>query len=137
MHPVDPTLAEQHAQAIHARAVEASVAVAHQVMQTELELTEDQAARVLGVKPITLRIWRYRDRKRPEGALAKAPPHVGRGARGIRYPLDQLRAWIRKLPTNEGVPQLPDNRLHAHQAHYAEQAHNQLDMFPTDQEPQA
>ena len=86
----------------------------------EMLLTEEQAAKLLGVKPITLRIWRYRDRKEDpsRNALPKAPPYVVVGTRGIRYPLDRLRAWIRALPTEGGVPQLPDSRRTSHREHY-------------------
>lgn len=110
---------DQVADTIATRADQMAAQVANEILQTELLLTEAQAARIVGVKPITLRIWRYRDRKRAEGALAKAPPHRRVGVRGVRYPLDDLRAWIRGLPTSEGVPQLPDNRVQAHVAHYA------------------
>lgn len=79
-------------------------------LEDDLHLTEAQAARIVGVQPITLRMWRWRDRKRPAGTAAKSPPYVVTGTRSIRYPLAKLRAWLRALPSVDGIPQLPDNR---------------------------
>ena len=78
----------------------------------EFLLTEAQAAKIIGVEPITMRMWRWRDRKRVPGSQPKSPPYVRVGVRGVRYPMDSLRGWIRALPVVEGVPQLPDNRRH-------------------------
>lgn len=77
----------------------------------DMNLTESQAAKLVGVEPITMRMWRWRDRTRAEGAMAKSPPYKVVGTRSIRYPLSSLREWLRNLPTVDGVPQLPDNRI--------------------------
>lgn len=76
-------------------------------------LTEKQVASSLGVEPITVRMWRWRDRKAAEAGSkspAKAPPYVKLPNGSIRYPYDAFVAWLDALPRFHGVPQLPDNR---------------------------
>lgn len=82
-----------------------------------MELTPEQAARLIGVKPATLRQWRMRDRLRQQDdtlAKPKGPPYLQHTARSVRYPLAELRTWIRTLPTSDGAPQLPDRRRSDH-----------------------
>lgn len=83
----------------------------------DIELTPEQAARLIGVRPTTLRQWRMRDRLRLQEdprAKPKGPPYLQLSTRGIRYPLAELRAWVRQLPVTDGVPQLPDRRRNDH-----------------------
>lgn len=47
-------------------------------------------------------------------AKPKGPPYLQHSTRGIRYPLAELRAWVRQLPVTDGVPQLPDRRRNDH-----------------------
>lgn len=96
-------------------------AVAATAATDDVDLNETQAARLLGVPAGTMRQWRLRDKTRPPGQVAKAPPHRMEG-RSPRYPLSQLRAWIRALPTDMGVPVFPDNKVRAHAEHYHQAA---------------
>ncbi len=95
------------------REIDAIAQEAARAVTARLEnLTEEDAARVLGVKPGTLRIWRHVDRQRADDPKyrPKSPPWIKHGARGVRYPLELLREWVRRLPTEDGVPVLPDRR---------------------------
>ena len=54
----------------------------------KLLLTADEVAHMLSVSTKTLDTWRRTD---------KGPPFIrlaGGGGRGVRYPLDKLKAWI-------------------------------------------
>lgn len=87
-------------------------------------LTEKQVASSLGVEPITVRMWRWRDRKAAEagsGTAPKAPPYVKLPNGQVRYPYDAFVGWLDALPRYHGVPQLPDNR----RARTLEQTHLQ------------
>ncbi len=85
-------------------------------------ISEAAAAKILGVKPITMRMWRYRDKQAEDagdaGRLVKAPPYVRLPTGRIRYSMAQLRAWIRALPTVGSVPVLPDSRAKEHHKHF-------------------
>jgi hypothetical protein len=78
------------------------------------QLTEKEAAFTLGVEPITMRMWRYRDKLAETAGrqhyVRKAPPWRKLPSGGIRYPYDQLMAWLQALPLVNGVPVLPDGR---------------------------
>lgn len=77
-------------------------------------LTEAEVARALGVEPITVRMWRWRDRKAAEagtpGYTPKAPPYVKLPSGRVRYPQDDFFSWLNALPRVGSVPQLPDGR---------------------------
>lgn len=48
-------------------------------------LTQDEAAALLSLSPITLEKWR---------GLRKGPPYVRLGSRTVRYQQEALSAWI-------------------------------------------
>jgi len=54
-------------------------------MDTELLLTQSEAAQVLGVRPATLNFWRAR---------GEGPPFVRISKRCVRYRCADLQAWI-------------------------------------------
>jgi len=48
-------------------------------------IDEREAAKLLGIAPITLKLWRLADR---------APRHIKLGTRTIRYRREDVQAWI-------------------------------------------
>ena len=54
-------------------------------MATDLLLTQDEAAQVLGVQPATLNYWR---------AKGRGPAYVRISRRCVRYRCDDLQTWI-------------------------------------------
>ena len=116
---VNLSAATQAADRARAAAQAAATGAAVESLQQRQALTESQAAKLIGVRPETLRAWRYRDKTRPNTPLRKAPPHeTAKNSRGVQYPLDALMAWINNLPRENGVPQLVNNRAKAHLEHY-------------------
>jgi hypothetical protein len=58
-------------------------------------LSEAEAARMLGLAAVTLRMWRYRSR---EVAVSPYPATTPVGARGIGYRMSELRTWLPVFP---------------------------------------
>jgi hypothetical protein len=58
----------------------------------QIVVSERVAAEAIGCHPDTLRNWRR---------AGIGPPWIRMGPRAIRYPVKDLRAWIREMAQNE------------------------------------
>lgn len=54
-------------------------------------VSEKEAAKILGIAPITLRIQRYNNRKKPNASMV---PYIAVGDKTIRYSMKDLQAFI-------------------------------------------
>ncbi len=62
--------------------------------QSDGLINEQEAARKMGVKPITLQLWRL---------AGKGPRYVRLGTRTIRYRPEDIAAWIDARTMEEGA----------------------------------